>query len=110
MYSRHHAFLFPSLHDAGGMVILEAWAHGLPTVSAVDPDGIVTREKIGEVATDLAGLEACLARWMADPARCREAGDRARAYVAERHSPARIVDQVASVLDGVIRRVRDRRA
>ena len=32
MYGAYHAFLFPSLHDAGGMVILEAWAHGLPVI------------------------------------------------------------------------------
>ena len=32
MYSEHHAFLFPSLHDAGGMVVLEAGMHGLPVI------------------------------------------------------------------------------
>ena len=32
MYGAHHAFLFPSLHDAGGTVILEALAHGLPVI------------------------------------------------------------------------------
>ena len=31
-YSDHHAFLFPSLHEAGGTVILEAWVHGLPVI------------------------------------------------------------------------------
>jgi glycosyltransferase involved in cell wall biosynthesis len=32
MYGAHHVFLFPSLRDSGGMVILEAWAHGLPVI------------------------------------------------------------------------------
>jgi glycosyltransferase involved in cell wall biosynthesis len=32
VYPRHHAFLFPSLHEAGGTVILEAWAYGLPVI------------------------------------------------------------------------------
>jgi len=32
LYPTHHAFLFPSLHEAGGTVILEAWAHGLPVI------------------------------------------------------------------------------
>jgi glycosyltransferase involved in cell wall biosynthesis len=32
MYSRYQAFMFPSLHDAGGMAILEALAHGLPVI------------------------------------------------------------------------------
>jgi len=32
LYNSHDAFLFPSLHDSGGMVVLEAMAHGLPVV------------------------------------------------------------------------------
>ena len=32
MYCDHHAFLFPSLRDAGGTVILEALAYGLPVI------------------------------------------------------------------------------
>ena len=32
IYARHDVFLFPSLHDSGGMVVLEAMAHGLPVV------------------------------------------------------------------------------
>lgn len=32
LYRRHHAFLFPSLHDAVATVTLEALAHGLPVV------------------------------------------------------------------------------
>lgn len=29
---RAHAFIFPSLHDSGGSVVLEAFAHGLPVL------------------------------------------------------------------------------
>lgn len=32
MYADYHVFLFPSLRDAFGTVILEAWAHGLPVI------------------------------------------------------------------------------
>lgn len=31
-YRTHDVFLFPSLHDSGGMVVLEAMSHGLPVV------------------------------------------------------------------------------
>jgi len=31
-YLTHDLFVFPSLHDSGGMVVLEAKAHGLPVV------------------------------------------------------------------------------
>ena len=32
IYCQHDVFLFPSLHDSGGQVVLEAMAHGLPIV------------------------------------------------------------------------------
>ncbi len=32
VYRRHDLLLFPSLHDSGGHVVLEAMAHGLPVV------------------------------------------------------------------------------
>ena len=32
IYAKHHAFLFPSLHDSSGNVVLEAMSHGLPVV------------------------------------------------------------------------------
>jgi glycosyltransferase involved in cell wall biosynthesis len=65
MYSSHHAFLFPSLRDAGGMVILEAWAHGLPVVClALGGPGILVDENCGRVvpvANDEKGCVAALA-------------------------------------------------
>ncbi len=32
IYQSHDVFLFPSLHDSGGMVVLEAMSYGLPVV------------------------------------------------------------------------------
>lgn len=88
--------------------MLEAWAHGLPSVSVVDPDGIVSRERLGGAVTDLDSMEAALSRWMSDPRARQEAGARARAYVAREHSPGTIVRRVGSVLEAVITDVRSR--
>jgi glycosyltransferase involved in cell wall biosynthesis len=107
-FSSGALFLHTSPMEGSPNTMLEAWAHGLPTVSAVDLDGIVSREGLGEVAADLPGIEAGLGRWMADPARRREAGARARAYAGRRHSPSQIVEQVAGVIENVIRAVRAR--
>jgi glycosyltransferase involved in cell wall biosynthesis len=32
LYKKHDLFLFPSLHDSGGMVVLEAMSQGLPVI------------------------------------------------------------------------------
>lgn len=32
IYQQHHLFLFPSLHDSGGMVVLEALSHAMPVI------------------------------------------------------------------------------
>lgn len=32
LYAKHHVFLFPSLHDSGGLVVIEAMSAGIPVV------------------------------------------------------------------------------
>jgi glycosyltransferase involved in cell wall biosynthesis len=73
--------------------VLEAWARGVPTITAVNPDGLVTERGLGEVATSVDALVDTVARWMDDPARRSDAGARARAYVHERHAPGPVLDQ-----------------
>lgn len=90
--------------------VLEAWAHGIPSVSVVDPDGVVTREGLGAVAGDPAALAAAVERLMADPAARRAAGARARAHVAAHHAPDLVLDRYAALLDRVVGAVRARRA
>jgi glycosyltransferase involved in cell wall biosynthesis len=90
-------------------VMLEAWGLGLPSISCVNPDGIVTRLGLGEAVTEFPDLVREVSRWMSDPASRREAGARARRYVIERHSEAVVLDQLGRTLDGIVARVRCRR-
>ncbi len=91
-------------------VLLEAWAAGLPTVSGVDPDGLVTREGLGAHAPDPASLSAAVRTLMEDPGARREAGARARAYAARHHAPDVVLEVLTGVLDRVIADVRRKRA
>lgn len=78
--------------------LLEAWAHAVPGVSCVDPDGVVARHALGEVVADRAGLVRAVREWMAAPQRRREAGLRARRYAEEAHAPEVAIAGLAQVL------------
>ena len=95
------AGLFVHTSPAEGFpnTVLEAWAHGVPTISCVDPDGIVVREGVGEVVGDPSALAASVEQWMGAPERRREAGARVRGYALRAHAP----DAVLTQLEGVFR-------
>jgi glycosyltransferase involved in cell wall biosynthesis len=49
-YRSHHVMLFPSLHDPGGMVVLESLTQGLPVVCLdIGGPGILVTEDCGRV-------------------------------------------------------------
>jgi glycosyltransferase involved in cell wall biosynthesis len=84
--------------------LLEAWSYGVPTVSAVDPDGIVERCGIGAVAETFERLESVVTSLMSAPDTRRDLGSAARRYVADRHGPEQTFDPLAALLDAVIGR------
>jgi glycosyltransferase involved in cell wall biosynthesis len=90
-------------------VLLESWAAGLPTVSGVDPDGLITRERIGRFAPDYATLLEAVSTYMGDPARRREDGARARRYAERVHAPAAVLGMLKQVIDPMIETARVRR-
>ena len=89
--------------------LLEAWAHGLPSLSAVDPDGIVARESLGAVVESVDALEAAARRWMANPEWRRAAGARARSYAIGHHAPEAVLERFSALLDAMVERTRTRR-
>lgn len=60
-YSSHHVFVFPSLHDSGGMVVLEALAESMPVVclDLGGPSTIVTPSSGAIIDADLSEEVIC---------------------------------------------------
>ena len=91
-------------------VLLEAWSKGVPTVSCVNPDAVVTREGLGAAVAEYSELKDRVQELLRDPEARRAIGARARAYVQRRHSPSVVLDRLARIADQVIAKIRQRRA
>ena len=81
MYRRHDVFLFPSLHDSSGMVVLEAMSFGLPVVCfdlggpgllVTDQSGIVIRTTDRNHGQLIAALAETMHALVDQPDRLRE--------------------------------------
>jgi hypothetical protein len=75
------AALFTHTSPAEGFPnsFLEAWSYGLPTITCFDPDGIITRERLGERHETFEAWEEAVVRWMSDPLGRTTAGASGRA-------------------------------
>lgn len=92
VYLDHDVFCFPSLHDSGGMVVLEALARGLPVVCLdLGGPGQMVDGTCGRVISTrgaserkvVAALRAALAELAGDPARREALGHGAIARVRD---------------------------
>jgi glycosyltransferase involved in cell wall biosynthesis len=106
---RSQAFVFPSLREFGGGVVLEAMACALPCL-VVDYGGP------GELVSDATGvklpmrpreelvesLRAAMERLAADPAACRRMGDAAAAEVLREHTWTAKAAHVAAIYHQVL--------
>lgn len=95
LYRKAHCLLFPSLHDSGGTVVLEAQAHGLPVIclDLGGPATLVTADTAIVVSTEgksesevVAGLADALETLAKDESRRLAMGQAALAHVRENFS------------------------
>ncbi len=77
---------------------LEAWSHGLPVVSTVDPDGLIGRLGLGGVAADARGLAAAIGALAGAPHAWARASAQARAYYLQNHTPDAALLRMEQVL------------
>jgi glycosyltransferase involved in cell wall biosynthesis len=104
--SRTAVFVHTSPTEGFPMTLLEAWARGIPSVSAVDPGGVVERHRLGEVVSTRGALVEAVARLMDSPQLRAELGGRARRYIARHHGPEHTYAPLAELLDRLVRRGR----
>jgi glycosyltransferase involved in cell wall biosynthesis len=105
-FRRAAVFVHTSPLEGFPMTLLEAWSYGVPSVSCVDPGGVVARFGLGSVVSTLDELVDAVEALLAADERRVATGARAREYVARCHGPAATYEPFAELLDEVVTRRR----
>ncbi len=84
-YRRAGCLCSTSDHEGFPNTFLEAWSHGLPVVSRIDPDGLVAERGLGIVGADVPALALALQALLGSPERWRLCSRNARQYYSANH-------------------------
>ncbi len=86
-YRRAYALINTSYLEGFPNTYLHAWVFGVPTLTIeIDPEGVIARNKIGEVTGTFDSLVEAVTRLIEDPASRMGMSERARRYVEKYHN------------------------
>jgi glycosyltransferase involved in cell wall biosynthesis len=102
LYRQAFLFLCTSSSEGFPNTFLEAWAHGVPTVSTVDPDGVIEEQRLGAVSESVDGVVAGIRRLLSSERARRECGMQARRYFVACHLIGRVVDRLETIIEGTL--------
>ena len=83
---------------------LEAWSHGLPVVSTVDPDGVIARNNLGRVAADAASLANSIRDLLGDPTAYAACSAAARQYFRKHHAMETVMPRFEAIFASLANR------
>jgi glycosyltransferase involved in cell wall biosynthesis len=101
LYRRASCLVCTSEHEGFPNTFLEAWSHGVPVVSTVDPDGLIAERKLGAIASDTHELAAALRRLLHDPQQWCDASRRARQYYVDNHAMEKVMPWFERIFEEV---------
>ncbi len=109
-FSQSAALLCTSASEGFPNIFLEAWSHGVPVVSTVDPDRAIELNGLGSVADAPEALAAALRRLAQDPDLWQSCGERARKHFETRHAIDAVAQRYVALIDELARQRRTPRA
>jgi glycosyltransferase involved in cell wall biosynthesis len=92
-YARACVLCCTSRFEGFPNTFLEAWSHGVPIVSTVDPDGMISERRLGIVSTQISGLIAGIRTLIDSPDVWKEISANSLAYYQENHTPEAVMPQ-----------------
>jgi glycosyltransferase involved in cell wall biosynthesis len=101
-YRRAALLVCTSSFEGFPNTFLEAWSHGVPIVSTVDPDGLIEKRGLGRVAGDVGGLVAGIRELLGSPREWRAASANARRYYLENHTVESVMPRFERVFADVL--------
>lgn len=100
-YKECSVFLCTSQAEGFPNTFLEAWYHGRPVVSSLDPDGVIAKYRLGSIGDSPKELARSLNLLLDDNKSWTESATAARAYVRENHSIDQVVAAYERLLDSL---------
>jgi glycosyltransferase involved in cell wall biosynthesis len=95
-----HLFVSTSLSEGYPTTFIQAWQRGVPVVSMhnVNPERLLTEGGLGVLAGSLDEMESVVRELVANPARRKEIGAKARAFAEAEYELTRTVDKLEGLL------------
>jgi glycosyltransferase involved in cell wall biosynthesis len=101
-YDRASVLLCTSPVEGFPNTFLEAWSRGVPTVSTVDPDGLIETKGLGAVGRTAPELSSALARLHAEGRTWSDSSRRARDHYVRTHTVGAVVDAYERLLGALV--------
>lgn len=103
LYARARVFVNTSDVEGFPNSYLQAWMHGVPVVTLIDPDGVIEREGLGFAVADPAQIAGTLLRLLEDSAAWRAASERCRAFMAREYGEDKVLAEYLETFDALTR-------
>jgi glycosyltransferase involved in cell wall biosynthesis len=102
LYQKASLLCCTSLCEGFPNTFLEAWSHGLPIVSSVDPDGLISTHNMGIFADGISNFVSSINTLMNSPGRWEIMSQNARRYYQKNHSVEGAMKQFENIFIEVL--------
>lgn len=96
------ALLCTSLWEGYPNTLMEAWVRGVPTVSTVDPDDVISRFELGAVGSTVEALRCALKHLFENPGRYQTCSGNARSFFEKHHTVTATVDEYERLFSDLV--------